>query len=260
LWDVREILVESKVWFADPTTFNDLFESRPAIELPSESQIDGYAGRAGPKARADSADDGEFEQRMQAMRARMKDEAYIRATLTREMKRVGVLCLVKSPLNSLMWAHYGSNHAGICFEFQSLVGNREPFGFACAVEYRKDRPVLVPTEFDRLAPSEFGSTFIRAKPEEWEYEAEWRCFRAGSGHVRFDPTLLLGVYLGARTDERDAKAIIGLCLSHSSKPKVNQIIMHQRTYELTARTMSSDDLNQRWAGQSGWWNSHDALL
>jgi hypothetical protein len=218
---LRQVIVESRIWFADPTHFNDPFECRPAITLPTPAQVNAFERRIGKKYRKRSADDHEYADRVQAMRRRVTSPAFVRASLTEHLQRIGVLCLVDSHSNTLMWSHYADNHKGVCLEFDSTAGVTRPFGFSSNVCYQAARPGMIPTELHDYGSFDWTATFIRSKSTHWEYEREWRCLRQeGPGLLRFDPSLLTGVYLGVRINEADARSVIGMTRWHSAQPSM----------------------------------------
>lgn len=95
---------------------------------------------------------------------------------------IGILSLTTDPKNLLMWAHYAQNHQGLVIEFDGshsfLNVRRYPddeFGYLREVRYRKERPKIVITELEDLAP------ILLTKSEDWSYEAEWRVLRQLTG-------------------------------------------------------------------------------
>lgn len=101
---------------------------------------------------------------------------------------VGVLCFTTKQDNLLMWAHYASNHKGICIEFdrnaeffngqyknagicfgEAVEDHYQNIGELREVRYEIERPTYVePSELEYDTESWF------VKSPEWEYEDEQR--------------------------------------------------------------------------------------
>lgn len=95
---------------------------------------------------------------------------------------VGILSLTTDPKNLLMWAHYAQNHQGLVIEFDGSHpffdirrDSDDEFGYLREVTYKAERPKIVFTELEDLAP------ILLIKSEEWRYEAEWRMLRPLTG-------------------------------------------------------------------------------
>jgi len=111
----------------------------------------------------------------------------------------------KSPL---MWAHYASNHTGVCLGIEvtdkkSLKMQYQSHRVALQFDFKK---------FENAADGELMEKFVVKKFQEWEYEHEWRILfplkydprhpRPEYFYERFTPEFeLREVILGARCEQ-----------------------------------------------------------
>lgn len=116
-----------------------------------------------------------------------------------------VYSLAKSPLNRLMWSHYGGNHQGfsIEFDFTKNVSKNPLDEFnPLPVNYQSERPIM---HDESKYPQ--GEVLL-IKDTEWSYEDEYRIVKEGQGRlVEFNPNHLSSIILGARV-KPNTKAII----------------------------------------------------
>ena len=147
-------------------------------------------------------------------------------------KSFGVLCLSERPDDILLWSHYGSNHSGLCLEFD-VAGHPDVFRRLHRVFYQKPYPAI-PAAFpdaleifrdkatdmvnetllsvaDVLA-NELSGDVSRLPPEKvaalglarwfyvkssfWSYEREWRCLKWEPGPQPFPPKALTRIIAG----------------------------------------------------------------
>ena len=73
--------------------------------------------------------------------------------------------------NTLMWAHYGNNFAGVVLEFD--VDNEKEVDKLTEVTYCSER-IRLDAKSILTANMETVNQLIARKGKEWEYEAEWR--------------------------------------------------------------------------------------
>jgi hypothetical protein len=200
---VRQIVVESKVYFSPPKYFNDPFDLHPVFDLDAprrvqQKEYERLARVHGGLGRADRR-----REARQVMKTTMRPEN-VRATAAEIQERharalaesVGVLCLSTKPNDILMWSHYGDSHRGVCLEFD---GHSQLVREAQQVMYRPVREPIRPYSEDKLQMMEKA---LLTKSDRWSYESEYRLlrYRSGPGLVEFDPTALIGIILGANAD------------------------------------------------------------
>lgn len=166
-----EAVKNNQMWYSAPCNFNDVFDCTITIE---EKDILGSALRLVP---------GNMEIRVgsqmwkkakgvvnQQIRKFQSDFEDLRT-------RMGITCLSETDDSLLMWAHYASNHSGICVEYELLEFNKL-LGFSpVPIVYSNER-VSIHT-LETLAKDILGIFIesLTSKSPEWTYEREWRIIR-----------------------------------------------------------------------------------
>jgi Protein of unknown function (DUF2971) len=123
------------------------------------------------------------------------------------------LCLISfgtTHQNSAMWAYYGSNHAGMCLEFdRQLLELGDLRGEKLVpVEYSDvPLPKLSFLNLDNLS-MERMTDYVSRKRTEWIHEQEWRFVTGSNGKKHYLENALRRVYIGARA----ARAHVDLVL------------------------------------------------
>jgi len=103
-------------------------------------------------------------------------------------RQLGVLCLTRNPLNSLMWSHYGDKHTGAVIGIET-----EYCGLECSednlipalsgsVQYHSRRPdvssdILPSVEFLSATNRQLLERLFLIKAAHWAYEEEVRVVR-----------------------------------------------------------------------------------
>jgi len=160
-------LILKKVWASNPRSFNDPFEftvqenyrviNEGKIEMLSQEEID----------------------RLEKIKA--------------EIFKMAVTCFSEDGDNLLLWAHYASNHAGMCLTFEI----DEPPRNLWKVEYSEMFPDL-----DLKVECDFHK-YLVTKGKSWEYEKERRLiFEKGVGHYEY-PGRLTEITFGCKTTATD---------------------------------------------------------
>jgi hypothetical protein len=229
------LLLENGLWLATPDTFNDPFDGKAAYEVKQRGaelrealeRWHRRVAREGSQAARkwvnseDVADPSRLERRYAETNNHLR-------------KNIGVCSLSTDPANLLMWAHYASDHRGLCAQLRSA--NDPAMLLAHEMEYSGDYPVLSnmfdpPTERDAILP-------ILRKSKDWEYEKEWRIVGLDEpNQIRtFHPQALSGVILGIRTTSEDRDYIGKLMQErerrYGCRPQVFQAVPGGRTYSI----------------------------
>ena len=150
-----QMLRESKVWMATPSSFNDPFDCQPSILRNTETEqrnlatiVGNYRSQIKKALRADSKlADGKGrpmahrtlvnlrrflesrqpnERKYQALKKYFlvpPDGEAALGLLQARLARIGVLSLSAHPTEMLMWAHYASQHSGFCLGFERSDGS-----------------------------------------------------------------------------------------------------------------------------------------
>lgn len=190
---LEQTIIDSKIYFSNPSNFNDPWDFRPTLSLgilddPNvrEKSVQWFSdvGRAW-NANLSDAEHTERTTRMRSHRRFL--ESFIQECSQRmpdaTFARCRVYCLSTKPDDMLMWSHYASSHAGVCLEFDCRIRH---FGGALRVNYCKDYPT-----YD-LSDNDFSTILLPwlTKSDAWSYEDE---FRMISQEVRTMPPPPFGV-------------------------------------------------------------------
>jgi len=179
----KEIIVDKRVYFALPSSFNDPFEWRYTISTQPRNEQEKLMERP-------LANWGEY------------GANYV---FPHMRKAFGVLSLSAKNDDILMWAHYANCHKGICIEFDASDSDSF-FGRAKPVVYQSTYPELSiysPSLRDDIE----NATLI--KSNHWDYEEEYRVVDRQPITVTtsYPGHLLSGIILGCEISEENEKLI-----------------------------------------------------
>ncbi len=211
-----ELLVEDKVHFSDPSTFNDPLDTRPTLvndlgvpdlelllETLTTRRISAEMQAAAKRIRYSGPRTMEhIEQRTRReVGALVRDIAYmatdpeyddpapgpqidllrrhIEAELLRRYDK-GILSLASRYDCPLMWSHYGDQHRGLCLGY-SLPGDSSDDLYE--VNYEGNRNIFASQvkamlDGDLQARTEVDAGVLLRKAPDWNYEKEWRMLGA----------------------------------------------------------------------------------
>ena len=241
------ILTNGSIYFSDPTHFNDPLDCKPEVFL----DIDRDSLQRLCMAMTERSSQILYECELSAAYyyADSKEkESYFLSLLTSKIKDVvqsefgkrGVLSLAESWSCPLMWSHYGDQHKGVCFGFDtSRAKNLSPK----RVDYDGTRCIkcsdLMNCYINKndAAKELLDHTFFFTKATEWKYEREWRLLSDRPGEES-NPYGLCEIYFGMRCDP----AIITTILNLTEKLDVDYYLISpkQDTFELIATRFDSE--------------------
>jgi hypothetical protein len=161
------ILINRKVWFAKPGSFNDPFDCKIPFDhrLTPEAAVS-YGRKVGTHEKNINAI---FNSKGEIQKGFMEEWGKTLKASDKELEKMGVFTLSESSNNILLWSHYADGHRGFCVEFirnpDNQLGNYE---ITRRVQYRDDYPIINPIKEDV-----FDLKFF-TKASDWEYEREWR--------------------------------------------------------------------------------------
>lgn len=195
---LRDVLLDSKLWFSSPNAFNDPFDSRWKTEISSNPTEVRLKITQIMKDHPDLSPKG-WKAREQKVFELMRDRSellkLVEDSSRNNVEEAGVLCLTSEPRSILMWSHYSDHHKGIAFQFE-LAKDVRFFIRAVSVRYSKIYPVRNWTDSDNT----YLKNALFRKFEDWEYEKEKRILIPGyaNNYSKFNPTALTGILLGAK--------------------------------------------------------------
>jgi hypothetical protein len=217
LQELQYLLLDSTLWLAAATMFNDPFDGRAAFQITER-------GDALRDALADQFIRVTGGNRRQALAA--IEQSGVTAhpeRLEKELlqghdairKSIGICSLSAAPSNQLMWAHYGQEHRGVCLRFSVAHDLRNLI--AHKVIYDRNYPIV--TSMFASSPSKEDLQPLLQKSPDWAYEKEWRIINVGQARtsLSFKPDALTAVIFGMQVDEGDSRYLLDLMQKREAK-------------------------------------------
>lgn len=230
---LRDYLVESRLWLSSPAAFNDPFDMRGRFTFEGTPQskrkhllkkLNLYRPDLSKKQKEIAVSDflggGSFAKGLENIHEVQRG-------------KFGVCSFAENARNILMWAHYASNHSGVCMQFQTAA-DISIFSRAVPVDYSSEYPVV--DYLDDLEKSIIPTLF--RKSGEWKYESERRIVHPNGANcfLAYQPSALTGLILGCQLDEPTEIAIKQLLVERHEKGfspiKVYRACRHDTKYQL----------------------------
>lgn len=230
---LRDYVVESRLWLSSPLAFNDPFDMRGSFVFEGSPQskrkhiikkLEQYRPDLNKKQKEIAASNllgnGSFTKSMESIHDKQREN-------------VGVCSFAGDARNILMWAHYASNHSGVCLQFQ-VAADISIFSRALTIEYSSDYPVV--DYFEDIQKS-FIPTLFR-KSNEWKYEMERRIVHPNGANsfLAFEPSALTALILGCQIRGDAEIAIKKMLIERHEKSfppiKVYRALRHNTKYQL----------------------------
>ena len=220
----KDVLLESKIYFAPPSSFNDPFDCKIPENfylIDSEDKREAFANYYVNKHKSKLIQMGKNPAKIkQNLKNRLRDNLqgehlFNEQYENQELDRCyGVWSGSKRWDSILMWSHYGDNHKGYCigFDEKKLIDSKR-FGRGGKVAYSRNFPIRNPLDFsnDALKDS-FVQMFVKA--EEWSYEKEYRLSILNPDGLRNENRII----------ELDidfiSEVVLGVCISDKSKAEI----------------------------------------
>lgn len=239
---VKQIVVDSEIFFAPASSFNDPFELCPPFSFdatPEQWRAEALIQitRVEPHLKGSALEKkvSDYAAFMGNPEARKKFEVDMAlASAQTHTSQVGVCCLTRQPDNLLVWAHYADSHAGVCLEFDSSCPFIED---AQEVVYSAERaPVNIITDNEKQQTDKM----LLTKSDHWAYEGEWRAIRytAGPGSVSFLPQHLTGIVLGARATAETEEMVRGWLTARATPCTLYKATVSSTHFELIIEPVS----------------------
>lgn len=165
------MLKEPSIRFTQPEYLNDPYECHLTLDRHAlAADFREFRKRLSP-----DISNAELDSAVEAAESQIVIDALLE--YRRQRDNLGILSLSEDPLQLLMWSHYGSEHAGVCVEFDVTklmpnLGNVQP----------KQLSILRPVRYtqQKVAGLPRPDTIIdvlTTKSNHWSYEREWRMVR-----------------------------------------------------------------------------------
>ena len=203
-WDnyAKRIITHQELYFADPTTFNDIFDCQ------AYGFIGNYQFADNPFIITGDLD---------VHHINGNPSALLNWSVRRNLAKCGVCCFSKSYDSILMWSHYADYNRGVCFNFDLNIIELKN-GLFGDITYVKNKP-----KYDFCDPNADKSKWFYCKNRVWKYEREIRGLIFPPSvikderyrKVKFPKEALKEIIFGAHyTDKNTYSEIIDLCREH----------------------------------------------
>lgn len=240
--DAIDLIRTERLWFSDPSRFNDPFDFLPDFSnepkrLVDQSREAAFWGDPSIRGGREAFFRDTQKQRDELIRQKLLPcRKHFLKGLAGAFR---VACFSEEKDNILMWSHYASYHTGICFGIRPPQMRLAPGKNALcwSVDYRDERLPIEHPQKNEIA--------LR-KAKAWEYEKEWRVVMAtedlGRGNrplprmpkkPRFEPGYFLNlqwdaiesIRFGALVDRKKRSAILKI-LQAEERCHIQAIQMH----------------------------------
>lgn len=233
---MREVIVDSKLYFAQPSAFNDPLDCKTpptfnASKRKIQSHWRNYVQTNHPDQKG--KEHKKIIQQLIRDSRTEKGKKKLVEGVFRSIDKNGIVCFSRVPDSILMWSYYTNGHRGICLRFRTdpnfLVRLAEQL-IPLEVSYADAFPEV---NFYESGIHDFIKTILGTKAKAWEHEQEWRLILVNDfGKMAFPSFMLDGIILGmriGRDDENTIKEWIGLREPHTQLLRVRN---KERSFDL----------------------------
>jgi len=273
-----ECLIEDKLFFADPSTFNDPLDTKPSLDVDLaaadledmlrtlvERRVTGEMSAAartiryrGPRTLEHIAKQGRrrADEVIADLRYHATNPDYemddplrhllghsVEAELLRRYER-GVVSLAERPDCPLMWSHYGDQHKGVCFGYSAPADvqlEKVRYGGARSVRASHVAAML---NGDAAAAKRVDAAVLLKKARDWQYEKEWRLI--GERGLQDSLLELEEVVFGLRCPATVAFIVATALAKRERAVKLYEIRQHRGTFLLRKAPLDIDELMVSW--------------
>jgi hypothetical protein len=269
-----DMLVEDRLYFADPSTFNDPLDTKPTLDpdidnaalervlellLVQRLEAELKAAAKTIRYRGPKTLEHISRQSQSAFRRRVEDLRYhatnpeitaddplqfllaaeVEAELLRRYNK-GIVALGTRADCPLMWSHYGDQHNGIC------IGYSIPNDTAVhRVRYDAEPLVkasLVESMLDGAAgaQAQVDEAVLLRKASDWKYENEWRLI--GDRGVQDNPLELSEVVFGLRCPNAVQFTVYRALEKRQRGLEFSTIYRRSGTFDLVKTQLDTDEL------------------
>ena len=233
---MRDLIVESKLYFAKPSSFNDPLDCRipPSYDASAfviEQYWRGFVKQNHPHDK--------LRNHRKAIRRMIRDsktptgQARLTKRLFESVDQNGIACFAKDATNMLLWSYYTEGHSGIAVRFKVTLENllqMQRLLIPLEVQYQIDFP-----EIDYYSDTNPGflRTVLGTKAVVWAHEQEWRLVLVGyQGLLRLPPEMIDGVIMGMRIDPAHERSLRGWIEERESRLELLRVSNRSRSFEL----------------------------
>ena len=208
---MRKLIVDSMLYFASPTAFNDPLDCRvPPRYDASALVIEQFFRRvAKQNYPGQNLRDHKRAIRQMVVDSKTPDgQARLTKQFFKSLHQNGTACFAKDATNMLLWSYYAEGHSGIAVRFNMARDNLAAIPGECIPVEVRDQQDFPNVNYYKSTTAEFVATILGTKSVAWKHEEEWRLVLVGnSGYVRMPPAMIDGVILGMRIDPEVESAL-----------------------------------------------------
>ncbi|WMY75745.1 DUF2971 domain-containing protein [Buttiauxella selenatireducens] len=240
-----ELILENKVYFADPNNFNDPHEFQPELVLSDDPflnmcvlhslinqnqhnrnmthQSENYPESANIDSEYDAfltdlKSQQIFEKEYSIETVQEKTVIQLKEYLSR-----GVLSLSGSKESTLMWSHYADNHFGLClgYTIPEVMTDKIYKVNYDGSRFVQSKDIMIMLGSNTAARQRIINSSLVTKSECWAYEEEYRLFEVKPGvtDIGLD---LKEIIFGLRMKKSVRDAIIN-AIKHSDNKRLSEV-------------------------------------
>lgn len=197
---IKDILFKNRFYFADPTTFNDPFDSKIPIIFEdkyraSEKFHEDFLIINNKLGKTNYTED-EIKQKAKEYHLHPEKIIYDTEKMTKSIhesisQKIRISCFSTKRDHILMWSHYADSHQGICIGFRTLYFLLDPG----LVMLNKVNYVSRFPKFDKID----SLPIVTTKSSLWKYENEYRLINSDTHPlIKFPKVAITEVIIGYR--------------------------------------------------------------
>jgi len=274
-----QALVHDKLYFSDPSSFNDPFDCKPTVRSDADRDIlrkilknliirrvESETTASLSKAKLNGEKSNQYAERIGKQAAQneilnleyhatnpdyegstYENECWL---LTNEIEREllkrydrGICCFSTSFKNPLLWSHYGEQHNGICIGYNI---ERKPVPVLQKVQYGGNRIIntsLIEKAIlrnDKVSQEILDQNILLRKAPPWKYEGEWRLF--GNRGVHDSPLALKDITFGLRCPIEIIHSVVSALENRTLKIDFFKTYEVPGEFELKRREVDIDEM------------------
>lgn len=149
----------------------------------------------------------------------------------------GIYSLSQTPLDELLWAHYGYNHTGFCVEYDldKLIEYEKNDYVYLDIKYKNSPQTISVSDIDTGSQNKILIKMFGIKSKAWNYEKETRVITSSSGKHSYDYRAVKAIYCGLRMSDIDKNKLMDKLKGRGIQ--YHQIILKPKSYKFSSTTI-----------------------
>lgn len=149
----------------------------------------------------------------------------------------GIYSLSQTPLDELLWAHYGYNHTGFCVEYDldKLIEYEKNDYVYLDVKYKNSPQAIGLSDIETCSQNKILVKMFGTKSKAWSYEREIRVITSNSGKHSYDYRAVKSIYFGLRMPDIYKNKLMKKLKGRSIQ--YHQIILKPKSYQFSFTTI-----------------------